>query len=149
MRTLNILAAALLFFTMLLVGCNRKTDLRLAPLRADAAFFGQLPVDRNESVKMECYAYDPWSCNIAARYRQRFETYWTADKTDISLENPAPAVGFIIVTQSEKQRPKGALALGKALKECCGIDAGFLTNSSLKPDEFGVVVGRNPNGNSN
>jgi len=144
-RTPKISAVAVLFLPMLLMGCNhQKADLRLAPLEADATFFDKLPVDLNESVKMECFAYDPWSCNIAAQYRNRFARHWTTDRTDIGLEDPAPYVGFMIVTQSEQQRPKGAIALSGALSECCSIKAGFLTNPSLKSNEFAVVVGRTP-----
>jgi hypothetical protein len=98
---------------------------------------------------MVCFAYDPLSCNIAARYRDRFSDHWTPEPTFVEqTSNPATFKGITIITKSEQNRPLGAIKLRDAFLNV-PIDAhlGVLDPSSplkLEPNEFAVWIGGKP-----
>ncbi len=122
---------------------SENADARLLPF-SKPDFFKGLPADPAESFRMVCFAYDPWSCNIAARYRDRLAEHWTPERTVISDMNPAPIKGITIGTRSER-RPAGALALRQGLRDL-GMEVGFPIDPKVikAPNEFVVIVGGNP-----
>jgi hypothetical protein len=90
---------------------SEPPDARISPLES-GDFFSGLPVDTSESFVMICFPYDPMSCNIAARYRDRLANHWTPASpsnvrtmspfdglTVFDKSNPASFKGIIILTQ--------------------------------------------------
>jgi hypothetical protein len=126
------------------------SDLRLAPFAQGSKFFDGFTIDTHQSFKMICFPYDPSSCNIAARYRDRFADFWTPDgSTVFDQSNPATFRGFSILAISEK-RPSGALLLRERFRSV-GIEPQFpiVTGSAAKqlrlgPNDFAVWVGGQP-----
>ena len=124
-----------------------ETDARLLPFAAGSTFFSGLPVNTEQSCKVLCFPFEPMSCNIAARYRDRLADHWTPDGPIVfDYSNPANFKGISIIAQSEK-RPSGALLLRSQFRSL-GVEPLFpIADPSvlkLGPNEFAVWIGSEP-----
>lgn len=135
-------------FRSLLNSEPSSSDKRLAPLTT-ADFFDGFQVDARQVFRMACFPYDPWSCNIAAKYRDRFADYWSPspNPTIFNGVNPAPFKGILLITQSEnRSQVPDVLTLRTRLQKKTHIDADLIVDSTeiKNANEFWVVIGSEP-----
>ena len=107
----------------------------------------------SEFVSVECE--DLSGCILASKYRDWFADHWSlapptkcptecvaGGQPPAELQPDADLINRVwIVTQSEANRPMGAIALHSALRDA-GLNPGYRIAHCLSPKEFIFVVGR-------
>jgi hypothetical protein len=111
------------------------------------------PYDSVEVISFGCFPErDSSSCRIANEYRDLLADTWSLAGSPPCLE-PDPNIRGLkgriwVSTASERDRPKGAVALHDALYKF-GMHPGYRLCPAFGPNEFALTIGVQANGNSN
>jgi hypothetical protein len=118
-----------------------KTDARLAPFADKSSFFTGLPSNSNEIIDLCCFIFEPGSCPLALKYRNRFADYFTPGPMCFSYSSDgADFKGVSIVTLSES-RTDEAKAIRRQFRQGLQAEPLERLNPKLRPNEVQVWIG--------